>query len=550
MELPNVSVIIITHNNPTIYQCIQCIQQQICLKDQIIIVDDHSPEIFYTSLKSFCDKNNIILLSSIKTGNRAYNRNLGANQAINPILIFVDADTLLINTSIAEIKHAYATKDNIAYIGTRAAGRYDSNTMNILKGIDVQKIINNNTQFDFMLDIPIIKDSRITERIYDENLQEQKYYWIYYYSCCCTILQSVFKDIGGFFEGFLGWGVEDIDLGYRISLLGNISFLRNFGGIHIPHERTVLYAEQDNCYNLKTMLKRFQRFDVEFVSVYRISAIQLKKVKNFLNQMQSFNLSILKTKQKKDTLYINSVSSNTPNGKITHFDSKGNKRDYNLIGISTFFENKSISTVYVSSNILLYPISIICGIFQESIRIGKQVILDGILPNFRIDWNDFPNLANLQPQKRNEYRVYDLMEFSFEKVPDKFQFLVKSDYLALEESKNVPSKVIIDLKKKHQVFSNAYCVINLTYGTGYKLLLNQLQKKYDLRYLGIYSVSNCLTCYTSIVEFPEHLYSLFSLNCPLMIIVEKIDNFSFNTRRWNERNHDKDIIIDCYGNYI
>lgn len=541
---PSLSIIIIAHNNPSIFDCIEHLKRQIDEYDEIILVDDHSTEGYFISVKDYCNINNIVLLQSTKRGNRASNRNLGASKAQNPILLFVDADMLLFQTSIPAIKKAYLTQEHIGYIGTRCAARYDPLRMKILDGVNIEDILDKNENTLFLSELPSIKDKRITSTIYINGLPEQKFYWIYYYSCCCTVLKEVFDKIGGFDETFIGWGVEDIDLGYRISLNGSLSFLRGFTGIHVPHNRNVLYAEQDNCNNLKQMLKKSLRYDVEVTSVYRVSANILEKIRAFMNQMRMLNLPELKPTQTNDTLYVNAVSLNCPNGKLIYYDRGGNHTNYEMIGVSTFFANKSISTVIVSKNIVLYPISMICGILQECIRIGCNVYLEGDEVNHRLDWSDFPNLSLLQPQKRNEYRIHDLMEINFKKDEKNNRYIVTSDYLDLEISKTVPTKISYPKKDLSSLISKTYCVINITNGTGYKVLLNQLKSDFQLNYVGIYDIS-CDGEVINIDNIPEYLYPLLVLKTNILFVVNDIENFDFDSIVG--RKNKGDIFVDCKG---
>lgn len=540
----SLSIIIISHNNPSIFDCIDYVKKQIDENDEIILVDDNSTEDYYSALCNYCNKNNVILLKSVKCGNRASNRNVGANIAKNPILLFVDADMLLFQTSIPAIKKAYLTKEHVGYIGTRCAARYDPLRMKILDGLNIEDILSANENPTFLSELPSIKDKRITPTIYIDGVPEQKFYWIYYYSCCCTVLKKVFDKIGGFDETFIGWGVEDIDLGYRISLVGSLSFLRGFTGIHIPHNRNVLYAEQDNCNNLKQMLKKALRYDVEFTSVYRVSASVLEKTRSFMNRMRMHELPVLKPIEKNDILYVNTISINCPNGKLIHYDKNGIETIYELVGISTFFNNKSISTVIVSKDIILYPISIICGILQECMRIGINVYLEGGKVEHRLDWADFPNLTLFQPQKRNEYRIHDLMEISFTEDRDNNRYLITSDYLDLEVSKVVPLKLSYFNEDFSNIISKTYCVINLSQGTGYKMLLNQLKNDLKLNYVSVYDIFDhnetiCSNC------FPEYLCQLLLLKTNILFIVEDIDSFDFKSI--SIRQNYGDIFVDCKG---
>lgn len=547
MENFAVSIIVITYNNPAIFDCLRSVECQMDKKDELIVVDDYSSKEYRETLQAYCTHHAITLLFAEMHGNRAHNRNLGGKKAKNPVLLFLDADMILLDTSLPAIKAAYATKNYVGYIGTRSAGRYDPLRMRLFTGIEISDIIQRTQQLDFLSTLFSVRDPRINLQIYTDNLPEQKFYWIYYYSCCCTVLRELFDKLGGFDERFTGWGVEDIDLGFRISLYGTLSFLRGFHGIHVPHNRETLYAEQDNCRNLKQLLKKTQRFDTELIAVYRMSAAQLEMAREYLSRMQALKTCSVYPSPVRDTLYINCISIDSPYGELTHFDQAGVERSYEMLGMATFFEDKSISTVIISSNIVLYPASIICGIFQEGLRVGKKVILKGALPTFRFDWNGFPDLTRLQPQKRNEYRIHDMMELKFEKIQGEDSYIVKSDYLELEPAKRVPGKLPLDIVPKVECCNCTYCVINLTSGTGYKLLLQQLQEVLHLKFIGIYTVEECSTSNESdnpCVKYPEHLCGLLSLRTPIVLIVESLEHFSLNFPMWEEREHPNDIVID------
>lgn len=550
MDNTNVSIIIIVRNNNTIFDCINEIISQIESCDEIIVVDDNSKYDFVKTLENYCKENGIVFLQSDIAGNRAHNRNIGANKAKNPILVFVDSDIILNHKSIQSIKTAYKTQDNVAYIGTRCAGRYDPLRMLILGGINVEYELKSQIDCEYLEKLPLIKDKRIKENIYTDSMSEQDFYWTCYFTCCCTVLTDIFKKINGFEEDYIGWGVEDIDLGYRISQHGKIAFLRNFSGVHLPHSRSVIYSEQDNCFNLKRLLKKHQRFDVELVSVYRISARELDKFKTFLNRMRMMNLTNIPTIDEMNVLYVNPISLKNPYGNLLYVDCHGVETKYNLLGISTFFDDNSISKVYISGNIVLYPLSVICGILQECLRIGNNVYLETKFPDFRIDWSDFTNLTLLQPQKRNEYRIHDLVEFNFDKTTQQKYYRVTSDYLTLEDKKIIYPKIEFDTKTTRTIFKKSYCTINLTRGTGYKLLTCQLRNDYKLQFVGIYSQSFSTNTFFNYDQFPKQLYPLLSLHTSILLIVENINQFDFNFSEWEERKGALDLVVDSKGNYF
>lgn len=550
MDNFSVSVIVIVRNNNTVFSCLNELLSQIDHTDEIIVVDDYSDSDFAALLKDFCKNNGLIFLHSDIPGNRAHNRNIGAARANNPIMVFVDADIILNHKSIQRIKSAYRTKDNVAYIGTRCAGRYDPQHMMILGGIDVADELISHPDREYIEELPIIKDTRIKDDIYLESLAEQDFYWIYYYTCCCTVLSDVFRRIRGFAEDYPGWGVEDIDLGYRISQCGKIAFLRDFSGIHLPHNRSVIYAEQDNCFNLKRMLQKYQSFDIELISIYRMSAKKLYKFKTFLNRMRMIELTNIPVESETNILYVNPISLKNPYGNLLLIDQNGEKQSFNLMGISTFFEDKSISKVYISGNIVLYPLSVVCGILQESLRISNTVLMQSKLPNYRIDWGGFMNLTLLQPQKRNEYRIHDLVEFCFNKTSDHKYYRVTSDYLAMEDRKTVYPRIKLDACVKESIINKTFCAINLTKGAGYRLLISQLSNDYGLNITGTYNPSFSNQTFFDPDHFPKQLYPLLNLNTPILLIVEDVERFDFEFSDWIERKRGFNLIVDTKGNHF
>ena len=248
-------------------------------------------------------------------------------------------------------------------------------------------------------------------------------------------------------------------------------------------------------------------------------------------------------------LYINTISFNNPRGSVV-FKRKNAEEKYELIGLSTWFPDKSIKKVIISSSVFLYPISVLCGILQEGIRVGKKVFIQGNIPKHRLDWSGFPNLTSLQPQKRNEYRAYDLMEFNFENM-DKY-IHVTSDIIEMNAKTHIPQIISIDNIKKIQQERNLlkkYCVLDFTNNSGRRTILTELKKGLNIDFIGIYSVDFSMNEDYKIT-IPNYLFNLFSIKTPLVIIVEKIKDFDSYNKFWQNRVHYNDIIIDYEGNIV
>ncbi|VUD50983.1 hypothetical protein TDB9533_01330 [Thalassocella blandensis] len=72
------------------------------------------------------------------------------------------------------------------------------------------------------LDLNILeKLSFAEERASMLNFLNKEFYefrgrWYFFWSCNFCIENKTYKEIGGFDENFLGWGLEDVELGYRL----------------------------------------------------------------------------------------------------------------------------------------------------------------------------------------------------------------------------------------------------------------------------------------------------------------------------------------------
>ena len=281
-----------------------------------------------------------------------------------------------------------------------------------------------------------------------------------------------------------------------------------------------------------------------------MSAKKLYKFKTFLNRMRMIELTNIPVESETNILYVNPISLKNPYGNLLLIDQNGEKQSFNLMGISTFFEDKSISKVYISGNIVLYPLSVICGILQESLRISNTVLMQSKLPNYRIDWSGFMNLTLLQPQKRNEYRIHDLVEFCFNKTSDHKYYRVTSDYLAMEDRKTVYPRIKLDACAKELIINKTFCAINLTRGAGYRLLISQLSNDYGLNIAGTYNPSFSNQTFFDPDHFPKQLYPLLNLNTPILLIVEDVERFDFEFSDWIERKRGFNLIVDTKGNHF
>lgn len=89
--------------------------------------------------------------------------------------------------------------------------------------------------------------------------------WIMFWTVNASVAAEDFWRVGGFDEGFQGWGVEDLDLGFRLMKDGVILTLgREAWAIESPHERNPAEHAESVTSNALQLLGKFPEPALEF----------------------------------------------------------------------------------------------------------------------------------------------------------------------------------------------------------------------------------------------------------------------------------------------
>lgn len=128
MNKISISVIILCHNTQGIELCVQSIVCQLEPQDELILVDDHSSASFWNNTALELPEQGRVVYAPDPGGNRSQNRNLGAKNAQNSVLVFMDGDILVSQTALKQLRTAYMQRTDIAYIGTEHGITWTSGT--------------------------------------------------------------------------------------------------------------------------------------------------------------------------------------------------------------------------------------------------------------------------------------------------------------------------------------------------------------------------------------------------------------------------------------
>lgn len=371
----NVSVIILCHNNKNINTVINSVLPQLNDEDEIFVVDDHSNQDVRKLLEGYNQSKVQILIPSTN-GNRAANRNFAANIAKGDLFVFIDGDVVLRNNAISSIK-SY-NYDGIAGVcGSVAAMRMTPEVVAIHTHNYFEPIVTN--ELDFATWHEKFPDVRNRERILA---------WNRFYTALSIIPRDKFFIIGGFDETFMGWGGEDIDIGYRLSFYGQLLISKDIQAIHIPHDRNVQDEEITSRQNMYKMLEKYRNRDMEELLSFALTPYVTEAIDNVLSTLRKFDGKVMLNQSENDLVYY-PVSSNDPNGKIVYYEGKI-KKEEEFLGFALPFADCCFENVVTTTFLFDYPEGMSTRILQELLRVSKRVIIKKV-ESHSVEWEEIEN---------------------------------------------------------------------------------------------------------------------------------------------------------------
>ncbi len=404
----------------------------------------------------------------------------------------------------------------------------------------------------------VIKDKDEVEYIYDNNLfkdkrenfysndKYQKFYWLNYYSALCTMPRNSFDVIHGFDENFEFWGAEDIDIGYRLSRVCLIKYSKLIRGVHISHERDQIKNEYCNRLNIIYMLKKYSKWYFEVLLTFRTNLKIMYECSKIVNQLRQIKMQYIPIDDKKNSVYINTISLDFPNGNIIEFDENSKRKENHLIGLYTAKENEQYDNAYITEDIFTYPQFFACRILQEAIRISKKTWIVYSENSVRVDWYSMLEIKEIMGRTAFLLNSNSISEYSFRKVGTMLQ--VESKYAQIT---NLDIKIYKDYAKKDLQLINdsvnrieSWSLINICSlpNTQYleRFLSNYLNINYANKYyFTVFSkeflIKDCI---------PQRVLAQKSNILILCDDVFMIEHSFLKTIR----NTENDIIADCNGN--
>lgn len=242
-----ISVVVPVYEGGEDFQfCLKALLATKPLADEIVVVSDGDK----TGCADFAESLKVKVLRNSTTCGPAQARNIGANVAQGDILLFIDADVLVEESTIEKVKKIFEDKTISA-----AFGSYD----------DKPKRKNFLSQYRNLLHHYVHQNAK----------REATTFW----TGCGAVRKDMFLKIKGFSTTYNAPSMEDIELGYKIKKAGgNIVLEKDLQVKHLKHWGIISLIKTDFFYRALPWTKLI---------------LQKKVIDNDLNLKYSSRISVI-----------------------------------------------------------------------------------------------------------------------------------------------------------------------------------------------------------------------------------------------------------------
>lgn len=421
MKEIRISVIMICSDNEKVDTCINQVLKQLNKNDQFVLILDSTPEFIINRIKIIKDPRFSVYKNSLN-GNRSANRNLGFKMSNNEYLIFMDGDMFLQDDCIDKFREWWRNNPDICLCGNIHGMQYEYGQLAfLLQDNSVESKYNTENGRKQLLSNPAFTDFRYNQV---DNIKSNNLTWMYFYSAYCGIPSKIFAESGGFDEDLLGWGAEDVDLGYRLSKLTEIIYDKSMKALHIPHKRNIFSCRDSNVLNIYRLYVKYKTQEFEFHSAYHSPFSNIPILRTILKIMQTENITTPHSlKLNNNEIYIFGASNINPNGRIA-YKINNKVEEYKLTGSAIPCYDKKFKAAFLS-DISLYPSQVYATILAEAIRVSERTFIKVRDTPVKINWHKYNiDLRSLVSVKFNFYKSETVADFSFIKLSE-FLFEVK-----------------------------------------------------------------------------------------------------------------------------
>lgn len=239
---PKLSVVIPTYNRREMLRkgLEQLTRQRLPVHEfEVVVSDDGSSDGTMDLVASFADRLRLRYHFQEDLGFRASAaRNAGARLATAPILVFLDSGAMVGPDFLRHHLEAHAQgRSGRAVAGYAFAYSPETRMPDPLReALDRMAPEEAVARYAGTEGFQDVRHPALTSLDFDLNRSLLP--WMLFWSMNCSIKRDDFWAVGGFAEDFHGWGLEDMEFGFRVQRHGlPFHFSREAWVVHAPHER-------------------------------------------------------------------------------------------------------------------------------------------------------------------------------------------------------------------------------------------------------------------------------------------------------------------------
>jgi Glycosyltransferases, probably involved in cell wall biogenesis len=349
----------------------------------VYLVDQGGTIPIQTMRAAYEDKLDIHYIDAPPSSTVSEKRNMAIRESNGDAVIFLDADTIVCPDFVAE--HAAMQRAGHEVVIGYIYGK---------KGIRREELLYTGER---ELDAFLAWFEQVSGRIPDErekyyepvrdNLMQLPWPWAVFWSGNISVSRQALKAAGGFDRRFIGWGIEDIEVGYRLVKSGYaLTLSRAAWAVHVPHEVDEEKRMRDQAANALTFLRKYPSIENELFLVkaetwHKDSAgnggseIALDDVtcRHVIDAVTSgYDTSYLLVGYEERLMALSQVSAMMdPRGEYAAQFAVSGKRVYRLAGLCMPFESDAFDGCILTPIWTLYKPELLPRLLLEALRTSR-----------------------------------------------------------------------------------------------------------------------------------------------------------------------------------
>jgi glycosyltransferase involved in cell wall biosynthesis len=366
---------------------------------EVIVADDGSSDDSASVARSFAGRLRLKYYFHEDEGYRAAaTRNAGARLAAAPILIFVDSGTLagsgLVRAHLSAHAGCVEPRAIMGYCYGYDAFQQRPWGAESLDTMRPDEIVRQYAGSELFADVRELEYDRA-----GSDPMQWVVPWLHFYSMNCSVPTADFWAVGGFDEMFRSWGVEDLELGYRLYHNGSqIVMSRDAWTIEMPAQRSVKRLIYSLMRNGRLFLDKYHDPYVEILAdAYQCIRLATITEENLALESWTRQARDLDVCAEIDAVAAElaadakiaifgcgpSVPDWLPAAALADFDADllpkatadGTHTGHHTIGLRTGLPSKSVDVVIVTSRLSGLWDRYSDRILREAGRVGQRVVL-------------------------------------------------------------------------------------------------------------------------------------------------------------------------------